>query len=244
MNQPWIYMCSPSRSPLPRSTFNVSSNSCFPGGSDGKASAYNAGDWGSISGSGRSPGEGNGNPLQYSYLENPMDGGACRLQSMGSQRVGYNWVTSLFFLTPIKRYLLSRLCESHKAARLRWTTQRCRSLSPLFGSWLCSSVLAEKKDIAGSYWITWCFVTNEGMLLTTCCGRRRLQVEVGFWRRPWEISRISTGRERGRSGGWKADKEERVVVVWTGKEHWSGKKNVWVQGWVIWTLCTSWLYVH
>ena len=48
----------------------------FPGGSDGKASAYNAGDLGSIPGSGRSPGEGNGNPLQYSCLENPMDGGA------------------------------------------------------------------------------------------------------------------------------------------------------------------------
>ena len=43
---------------------------------DGKASAYNAGDLGSIPGSGRSPGEGNGNPLQYSCLENPMDGGA------------------------------------------------------------------------------------------------------------------------------------------------------------------------
>ena len=48
----------------------------FPGGSDGKASAYNAGDWGSITGLGRSPGEGNGNPLQYSCLENPIDGGA------------------------------------------------------------------------------------------------------------------------------------------------------------------------
>ena len=47
----------------------------FPGGSDGKVSAYNAGDLGSIPGSGRSPGEGNGNPLQYSCLENPMDGG-------------------------------------------------------------------------------------------------------------------------------------------------------------------------
>ena len=47
----------------------------FPGCSDGKASAYNAGDPGSIPGLGRSPGEGNGNPLQYSCLENPMDGG-------------------------------------------------------------------------------------------------------------------------------------------------------------------------
>ena len=48
----------------------------FPGGFDGEASAYNAGDPGSIPGSGRSSGEGNGNPLQYSCLENPMDGGA------------------------------------------------------------------------------------------------------------------------------------------------------------------------
>ena len=46
----------------------------FPGGSDCKASAYNAGDLGSIPGLGRSPGEGNSNPLQYSCLENPMDG--------------------------------------------------------------------------------------------------------------------------------------------------------------------------
>ena len=48
----------------------------FPGGSDGEVPAYNAGDLGSTPGLGISPGEGNGTPLQYSYLENPMDGGA------------------------------------------------------------------------------------------------------------------------------------------------------------------------
>ena len=48
----------------------------FPGGSDGKECACNAGDPGSIPGLGRSPGEGNGNPLQYSYLENSMNRGA------------------------------------------------------------------------------------------------------------------------------------------------------------------------
>ena len=48
----------------------------FPGGSNGKASAYNAGDLGSIPRLGRSPGEGNGNPLQYSCLENPTAGRA------------------------------------------------------------------------------------------------------------------------------------------------------------------------
>ena len=48
----------------------------FPGGSEGEVSAYNTGDLGSISGWGRSPGEGNGNPFQYSCLENTMDGEA------------------------------------------------------------------------------------------------------------------------------------------------------------------------
>ena len=63
----------------------------FPGGSDGKASVYNVRDLGSIPGLGRFPGEGNGNPLQYSCLENLMDRGAwCRLLSMGLQRVGHN----------------------------------------------------------------------------------------------------------------------------------------------------------
>ena len=61
----------------------------FLGGSAGKASAYNVGDLGSIPGLGRSSGEGNDNPLQYSCLENPMDGEAGRLRSMGSQRVGH-----------------------------------------------------------------------------------------------------------------------------------------------------------
>ena len=48
----------------------------FPGGSDGKASVYSIRDVGLTPGSGRSPGEGNGHPLQYSCIENPMDRGA------------------------------------------------------------------------------------------------------------------------------------------------------------------------
>ena len=55
----------------------LSFNLDFPSGSNSKTSpALNAGDWGLIPGSGRSPGEGNGNPIQYSCLEYPMDGGA------------------------------------------------------------------------------------------------------------------------------------------------------------------------
>ena len=61
----------------------------FPGDSDGKESACNAGDLGLIPASGRSPREGNGNPLQYFCLENFMDRRAGRQQFMGSQRAGH-----------------------------------------------------------------------------------------------------------------------------------------------------------
>ena len=62
----------------------------FPGGSEGKASAYNSGDLGSILGLGRSSGEGNGNPLQYSCLENPMNNRAWQAIVHGVTRVGHN----------------------------------------------------------------------------------------------------------------------------------------------------------
>ena len=61
----------------------------FPGGSDGKESTCNGGDMGLIPGSGKSPGEGNGNPLQYSCLENPMDR-AWWATVVGLQRVRHN----------------------------------------------------------------------------------------------------------------------------------------------------------
>ena len=77
----------------------------FPGGLDGKASASNAGDLGLIPGSGRSPGEGNGNPLQYSCLENSIDRVAWQaIQSMGSRRVGHNWATSLATTSGLLRF--------------------------------------------------------------------------------------------------------------------------------------------
>ena len=65
----------------------------FLDGSDGKESTVNVGDLDSVPGWERSLGGGHGNPLQYSCLEKPMDRGACRLQSMGLQKVEHNWVT-------------------------------------------------------------------------------------------------------------------------------------------------------
>ena len=71
----------------------------FFGGSDVKASACNAGYLGSIPGWERSPGEGNGNPLQYSCLENPMDGGAwwATVHGVTKSRTRLSNFTSLHF---------------------------------------------------------------------------------------------------------------------------------------------------
>ena len=68
----------------------------FPGGSDGKESACDAGDLGSVSGLGRSPGEKNDDPLQYSYLENSMDREAWEVTVHGMERVRHYWVTNTF----------------------------------------------------------------------------------------------------------------------------------------------------
>ena len=66
---------------------------CFPGGSVGKESACKAEDPGLIPGLGRSPGEGNSNPLQYSCLENPLDRGAWQATVHGVARVGHSLAT-------------------------------------------------------------------------------------------------------------------------------------------------------
>ena len=68
----------------------------FPGGSDGEASAYNVGDLGSIPGLGISPGEGNGNPIQYSCLENPMDGGTWWAAVHGVAK-SWRWLSDFTF---------------------------------------------------------------------------------------------------------------------------------------------------
>ena len=82
-------------------------NSSFPGGSDGKASVYDAGDSGSIPGSGRSTGDGNDNPLQYCCLENPMDRGARKATVHGITKSR----TRLSDYTSCWTVLLKRTCE-------------------------------------------------------------------------------------------------------------------------------------
>ena len=85
--------------------FNLVMSKGFPGGSDDRESACNAGDTGSIPGSGRSPGKGNGNPLRYSCLENPMDGGT----SLGYSPWGHkesDTTKQLHSLTSLRLFLV------------------------------------------------------------------------------------------------------------------------------------------
>ena len=86
----------------------------FPGGSEVKASACDAGDLGSIPGSGRPPGEGNGTPLQFSCLENPMDGGTWRATVHGVANSRTRLSDFTFTLT-----------EKHITALKLWINCRC-----------------------------------------------------------------------------------------------------------------------
>ena len=84
----------------------------FPPSSVGKASACNAGDLGSIPGRGRSPAEGNGNPLQYSCLENPTDRGVWQATVHGVTRAGHSLVTNPPPPTRTNRFHLLTLTSS------------------------------------------------------------------------------------------------------------------------------------
>ena len=91
----------------------------LPCGSDGKVSAYSAGDLGSIPGLGRSSGEGNGNPLQYSCLENPVDGGACWATVRGvSDFTSLHFTHSSGFLLSLS--LMRLICHSSQGPSPTW----------------------------------------------------------------------------------------------------------------------------
>ena len=91
-------------------------NRGFPHSSVGKESACSAGDPGSIPGLERSPGEGNGSPLQYSCLENPMDRGAWKATVHGVTRVGHDLVTKPPTTTINRAVMKFREEFSHSAA--------------------------------------------------------------------------------------------------------------------------------
>ena len=95
----------------------------FPGGSEGKASACNVGDPDSIPGSARSPGEGNGHPLQYSCLENPMDRGAWRatVHGVAKSRTRLSDFTFTFHFHALEKEMATH--SSILAWKIPWTEE-------------------------------------------------------------------------------------------------------------------------
>ena len=107
-----------------------------PGSSDGKESACSAG--GLISGSGRSPGGGHGNLLQYSFLENPMNRGAWWATVHGVRRVRHNWVTNHFTFTSCDSALVADMLIRLLAfIFMLWLVCLCQA-----SGWLDSSVFS------------------------------------------------------------------------------------------------------
>ena len=135
----------------------------FPGSSDGKASVYNVGDLGSIPGSGRSPGEGIGNPLQYLAWRIPWTEEPGRLQAMGSQRVRHYWATSLSFFLSLLRgggklvgdFSMPRHIRESDSSRISLLS-KCRRNSQY--CWLRPTLFADWPNT----------LTNAGVLLWDC----------------------------------------------------------------------------
>ena len=111
----------------------------FPGGLDDKESACNEGDLGLIPGSGRSPGEGNGNPLQYSCLENPMDGGAWQATVHGVAELDTTeWLHFSFWLTLWLHRVLSLVTIMNRGAFSRGSTSLW-----CWCNWFCGGLVTD-----------------------------------------------------------------------------------------------------
>ena len=154
-----------SRNVVLRNTTNIASNSFLytflPGDSDGKETACHAGDPGLIPGSGRSPGEGNGIPLQYSCLENSVDRGAWWATVLGIARVGHDWATNTslhtYFISSWSPFLLCFCLMWFKISYcFKWIDEEiCRNIWALGqpGTFLKSKELFTYLKLP--WWLSW-----------------------------------------------------------------------------------------
>ena len=148
----------------------------FPHGSVSKESACNAGDLGLIPGSGRSPGEGNGNPLQYSCLENPMDRGAWWATVHGVARGRQDLATK----PPPPSGLGSQVWWRLFSHSLVWIRKP---------SWVTWHMSPASSDSSGSWWLTGMspWVTDGTIFICTGSRRRDKSMCVGVWASsPWD----------------------------------------------------------
>ena len=142
-----------------------------PGGSDGKESACNAGDLGSVPGSGRSPGARRGNPPQYSCLENPTDRGTWWATVDGAT-VRHNWATNTLWATTLPgKHLLSPPPQIESACYLlppHRTNAMAPCMSLTYPSSVCPVIVQETgiSEIAG--WPGCCMKSSGcGLVLQT-----------------------------------------------------------------------------
>ena len=139
------YHCLPLISPRKFSdpSFHLSG---FPGGSDGKESACNAGDLGSIPRLGRSSGEGNGSPLQYSCLKNPMDGGAWQNTVHG---VTESDMTEWLHFLHHQMFILTEIWKERK----RWACSTSEGLQFEQGDLCLPTILYIQQTCVGHSWV-------------------------------------------------------------------------------------------
>ena len=151
-----------------------------PGGWDGKASAYNAGDPDSIPGSGRSPAEGNSNPLQYSCLENPVDRGAWEATVHGVAN-RHDWATS--HMVFINNIVHRSCCASIKNSAQQW---KLTDSSPVC---LCEGIetssWAKEVMVGKQQWFHSWFKTNKANVLWAYRGIKRLNNRGMMIRKVW-----------------------------------------------------------
>ena len=109
----------------------------FPAGTVVKNSTANAGDVSSIPGSGRSPGEGNGNPLQYSCLENSMDRGAWQATVLGVAK-SWTWLSTQYSHNRTFKFLLTSACYIEYSLKYS-SLCLCQNYEPRVGISICTS---------------------------------------------------------------------------------------------------------
>ena len=131
----------------------------LPCSSNGKELAYDAGDQGSIPGLGSSSGEGNGNPLQYSCLENPIDREPGGPQSVGSQRVKHDWATNTHtHLKDRKTLIWEDICTPMFTGALptiakTWKQPKCPRMDGWMICYVC--VVAQTVKNLPAMWESW-----------------------------------------------------------------------------------------
>jgi len=173
----------------------------FPGFSVVKNLPAYAGDAGSIPGLGRSPEEGNGDPLQYSCLGNPMDRGAWRAKSTGSHKswTQLKWLSSNNTLAVLLNSLFSSNNFLFRYHGFYWQT------ASSFEEWWCF-LFQYLYFLLALYvmiiWNGWVIVCDLGITNNLRCGLVMLSTTLSIWRWPWGKGNVSMSLRQKEENSW------------------------------------------